>query len=259
MYTHKTLLPCLFVTLSLGATLVNADPITGDFQGPMAGFMGYRNQPVQTPQTQQPTPRSTLPGAGTGHMGGMAGSVGTPNPNQSMPHQSGFGMTQLRIFSSLDTDGDTNISFEEFMTQSDEHVTYRFDIMDVDGDGFLSPSEQQSAHWGRLDDTDVDLVDLNACLSEHQDPGLMYNMYPQDRDAHFETMDVNGDGLISLEEFTEARTDIMATRFDQIDANADDVISKSELDTMLGNMRDHHSIRQECLQEQQDMNELFFE
>ncbi|MEM6887312.1 MAG: EF-hand domain-containing protein [Pseudomonadota bacterium] len=84
---------------------------------------------------------------------------------------------------SLDADGDTSISKEEFSAFS----TFAFDAMDLDKNGSLSAAEvaahADEAAFGRAD------TDENGTVSKDE--------FMQRMDANFEAADQDGDGLLN--------------------------------------------------------------
>ena len=89
----------------------------------------------------------------------------------------------------LDTDGDRSISLEEF--RSHEH---RFLAMDLDGNGVIEFSEARTFHEQKR--------------AERQR-------------ARFDRLDLNSDGLVTLDEAVESR-------FQHLDTNDDGVLSRAD-------------------------------
>ena len=59
----------------------------------------------------------------------------------------------------------------------------------------------------------------------------------------FKDMDQNGDGSVSLGEFTEAHTEMLQKRFRNIDTNNDGSLSQGELDEARQRMKERHGKR----------------
>jgi Ca2+-binding EF-hand superfamily protein len=95
----------------------------------------------------------------------------------------------------LDKDGDGRISREE--AAAAPRLAERFDQVDANHDGFLTPDELKAAHQAM-------------------------------RQAHFARIDTDGDGRISRAE-AQANAPRLAEHFDQVDANHDGFVTKDEL------------------------------
>lgn len=92
------------------------------------------------------------------------------------------------LFKKLDVDKDGLISRDEYRAKN------TFDRYDLDYDGFLSPHEMEQAH-----------------------------LHPQKRDERLNKQDVDGDGIISRNEFTGDDA-----AFARLDKNQDGVISDAD-------------------------------
>lgn len=108
---------------------------------------------------------------------------------------------QNLIFQVFDENGDDQINFQEFvtalsvMTRGDpqEKLQFAFQMYDLDGNGFIDKDEMT-----QIMDSFYKLVGPLVTFS-----GKRYNSPEELVDEFFETMDANGDGKISLQEYKE--------------------------------------------------------
>ena len=117
-----------------------------------------------------------------------------PRPNQFMKD--------------ADQDGDRQLSFEEASNAMPNMTAERFERMDQNGDGQLTPNEIHRAR-ARSGDRDSDRRG--------------------ERGRGFEHVDSNGDGQVSFEELTAVRPNISHERFDGLDKDGDGFLSHEEL------------------------------
>jgi Ca2+-binding EF-hand superfamily protein len=195
-------------------------------------------------------------GGGAGFMGNPGAGDGSGGQFQGR-HQ-GFGPTQraTRIFIRLDVNEDELLSLDEFLARPNDRRANRFDWLDADADGLISRDEYLDAHAMHGGDSVIDLEALHACIGEQM--GDWWTS-PPDRESHFDAMDTNDDGYVDPEEFDLAKTNAITERFNVIDADADSVISPEELSDALGTLRQHRGVRRDCIEEQQDINNLLGE
>lgn len=104
-----------------------------------------------------------------------------------------------------DQNGDRQLSFEEASTAMPHITAERFERMDQNGDGQLTPNEM---HRGRS-------------RGEDGKSGQ--------RGGGFERIDANGDGQVSYEEMTAVRPNMPQERFDGLDKDGDGFLSHEEM------------------------------
>jgi len=111
------------------------------------------------------------------------------------------GFLQDLIFNVFDNNKDGSINFQEFvtalsvMTRGDpnEKLEFAFSMYDLDGNGFIDKEEMT-----QIMESFYKLVGPLVTFS-----GKKYESPQQLVDEFFDTMDANGDGKISLEEYKE--------------------------------------------------------
>jgi hypothetical protein len=99
-----------------------------------------------------------------------------------------------------DTDADDAISLPELQAVRPDVTGERFQELDASGDGLLTPDELRGARW-RLDGRDR---------------------------RQFEDIDTDGDSAISLSELQAASTERTEERFNRMDVNNDGLITMDE-------------------------------
>jgi len=123
----------------------------------------------------------------------------------------------------LDADGDGFVSLEEFLDQRIARADHEFERHDRDGDGLLSEDEARRPERPGHDATEREAV--IACVRET----IADWEGPADVEDHFDAVDLDGDGYISLVEMSTALEARAHDLFDRIDSNADGLISLEEI------------------------------
>ena len=143
------------------------------------------------------------------------GLIGWSIPSSAQP-----GEHAQQMFDSLDTSGDGSISFEEFLKNGRNPV----ERLDSDADGLVSLEEflagkpegrrpgRKRKGRGQSDRPDPTAEQVAKTQAKMQERGM----------TKFEEMDLDGDGLLSALEISEAT-------FLQIDADGNGVLSVAEL------------------------------
>lgn len=120
-------------------------------------------------------------------------SVAAAQPPEKGQHM-GFKPTPERVVKYLDEDGDGLVSLEEFQMPERGARRDRWEELDTDGDGGVSRDEVQGhidEQWQRFESVDANDDDV---------------VTPDEvKAAIFAKLDINGDGYLSADEFTEAR------------------------------------------------------
>lgn len=232
MTTQGIMLPSWILVLAVSATLVEAAPMGAGPRGTNAGNPGMQSHLQQAQRYN---------GSGAGGSGGFA----------AMRH-GGSEARAVRIFGALDSDGNDIITLDEFLARPMERASFRFDLFDTDDDGLISRDEFNIAHTPPLQDTDIDIDALHACIADN----LSGDLYQPDPDARFDEFDSNGDGFIDPDEFSTARTAHATDKFNLLDVDADNALSQLELEGALQYMSERRAIRRNCIEEQRDINEL---
>lgn len=155
-----------------------------------------------------------------------------------------------RLFQKADANGDNTLSQDELLnalsgsdgsTGTSDSVASLFQEMDSDGDGSLSQNEFSS--FGQMFAADSGKALLSAqeeTADTESDTQTQETAYSSDL---FDTLDSDGDGVISESEFTSAlqsqgdgetlSEDDLAELFSTIDANGDSSISAEELSSAM--------------------------
>lgn len=126
-------------------------------------------------------------------------------------------------FEDTDTNGDGAVSLEEFAAPQSDRVAQAFERLDSNGDGVLSREELESRRRNRpqgegpQDRPDRPDRPDRSDRPDRPDP------------AAFQFPDKDGDGSVSLEEFSAMQKDRVAQRFEQLDADGNGTLSKEEL------------------------------
>ena len=157
-----------------------------------------------------------------------------------------------RVFNAVDSNEDGLISKEEFLTKKLEKAALRFDKIDSDSDNLISLDEFKSAihsHW----DESIDRDQLRSCIEAELDIELAALISIEDK---FSTTDSNADGFIDMNEFTASNTVIANNKFDIVDVNNDESITKREMAEALVQLHTFRIVRNNCLQQQQDLSDI---
>ena len=233
------------LVLSLICSVTIADP--------GAAFGVYANGTGSQYQAHHGLQQSTQQSAGV-----QMGTQGFGSQNQQIRnHQQGmqqFGSPagQLRMHRAFDENGDGMITIDEFLMRALTNIDNMFDRHDTDSDGLLTEAEYADMHRYPIAD-DIDQEAFIACVNDGVGAGSMYLLNNQ---MLFADLDANGDGFIDTDEFETARIAFLTDRFSTMDLNADAVITPLELSGALGTMRERRNIHRQCIEEQQDFNEL---
>ncbi|MCH7911349.1 MAG: EF-hand domain-containing protein [Candidatus Hydrogenedentes bacterium] len=151
-----------------------------------------------------------------------------------------------------DRNGDRQLSFEEASAAIPRMTAERFERMDQNGDGQLTPNEMHRwrARGGDRDSEGrgrgsrgFEHVDTNGDgLVSYEEVNAVRHM-PQER---FDRMDEDGDGFLSREELRrdhrrggEGRHGDPARRFEKADANGDGELSFDEFSAVAPRMNEH--------------------
>lgn len=157
-----------------------------------------------------------------------------------------------RIFNALDTDGNDIITLDEYLAKTTEKAAHQFDRIDTDDDRLISLEEFLAVH-DHDDRPDVDRDAVRACVVAQSDADVAER---PDRETRFDALDTNDDGFIDFDEFLVAKTDKATDRFNHIDADGDGGITKQEMAKALMQHHERRSVRRDCVEEQQEVEEL---
>jgi Ca2+-binding EF-hand superfamily protein len=118
------------------------------------------------------------------------------------------------MFKKWDTNGDGVVTKEEAQAASADNLSKRFDQMDLNKDGQLTPDEISKAH-------DMRRTAMREKFAEQ-----------------FKSADKNGDGGLSKEE--AAAMPRIAEHFDELDTNKDGIVTQEELQAHHQHWRGRH-------------------
>ncbi len=128
-----------------------------------------------------------------------------------------------QMFEKMDTDGDKQISLEEFQPPKGGPGSRILENADLDGDGMVTLDEAHKAHADRMAEHRVKMEERNAERQEHMD-------------EVFSEMDSSGDGAVTSE---EVRSHI----FSRMDKNEDGFLSPKEIKRAKKHMREREGRR----------------
>jgi Ca2+-binding EF-hand superfamily protein len=129
-----------------------------------------------------------------------------------------------RLIGHLDTDGDGYVDEDEFIDSRLASVDEQFDRRDMDGDGLLN--EDEASRPRHRDGNPTVREEVIACVRET----IADWEGPHEVEDHFDTVDTDGDGYISLVELSTALQERAYVLFDRIDSNGDGLISLEEVE-----------------------------
>ncbi len=160
-----------------------------------------------------------------------------------------------RIFNALDTDENEIITLDEWVAKPVEKASNQFERIDTDDDGLISLEEFLAVGHDRETDErpDIDREAVRVCVQEHFDFEIPER---PDRETRFNEIDTNGDGFIDLDEYVAAKTQQATDKFHRIDEDADGGITIRELYNALKQLREIKEVRRDCIEEQDDVEEL---
>lgn len=129
------------------------------------------------------------------------------------------------VFSVLDSDGDGNITFQEFIDHVMVIISEDFEAL-ADHRGLVSNEEaNQILHRS---DNPVDVFPGQDSCGRVTEAGLLSEAASHLK-SQFEAMDVDGSGCIQRSELQTYWHHILSEEFEQVDANHDGVIDEEEL------------------------------
>ena len=138
-----------------------------------------------------------------------------------------------------DTDDDGLISEAEFVADHVGDVEERFMHRDTNGDGTLDRDEAGERERPGMD---INIEELRACIAS-------YGEDPDDDRNRFDIADTDGDGLLTLLEFSTYLQERAYVLFARLDANVDGYISPDELQADMDERDNHRRIVKACMEE----------
>ncbi|MBQ74004.1 MAG: calmodulin [Gammaproteobacteria bacterium] len=129
-----------------------------------------------------------------------------------------------QLFDKMDTDGDKQISLEEFQPPKGGPGSKMLESADLDEDGMVTLDEAHNAHADRIAEHQAKMAERIAGKKEQLD-------------EMFSEMDSNGDGAVTSE---EVRTHI----FSRMDKNEDGFLSPKELKRAKNHRREREDRRE---------------
>lgn len=146
---------------------------------------------------------------------------------------------QRSLINRADADGDGNVSEAEFVDLQTANTESRFAHRDRNADGSLDRDEAGERERPGLD---IDIEALRACIAS-------YGEDPDDDMDRFTAADLDGDGLLSLVEFSTYLQQRAYVLFDRIDTNDDGYISPEEVQADHDERENHRRIVKACMEE----------
>jgi Ca2+-binding EF-hand superfamily protein len=126
-------------------------------------------------------------------------------------------------FSRIDTNGSAGIDTNEYTAATSQVASINFQEVDANGDGVISKREADGMPFSLKEiygDVDADR-DSNVSTVEYQAASV--NLL---RGMSFESIDWDGDGIISTNEASELP--VLAEAYDRVDTDDDGLISRKE-------------------------------
>ena len=175
-------------------------------------------------------------------------------PPQGEGHSGGRGHGQpdaTAILGRMDFDGNGEVTVDDFVSRSLGHVDRHFARLDKDDDGLISVDEFSSRRSHRVPDESIDQDALKLCVEESTGLSLKERLEPAEL---FGEIDADGDGSLTIDEFTAHKTAHATERFSELDADEDGVISEAEITAHMAERKTLHEARKSCIEEQSLMD-----
>jgi hypothetical protein len=121
------------------------------------------------------------------------------------------GKQGIKVVEHLDTDGDGQVSFEEFQPRNDR--SHRMlELADQDGDGALTLDEMEQARAAKMVEKQIEMAERMAAGAERMEQNFIAmdtdgsgTVTPMEMRQHsFNKLDKNEDGYITADEFKQA-------------------------------------------------------
>ncbi|WP_199610992.1 EF-hand domain-containing protein [Flocculibacter collagenilyticus] len=163
--------------------------------------------------------------------------VSTPAHAKAGGH-GGPGKGGMHKFMKVDTNQDGMLDLTEMTTAAQLKAEKKLERVDADDNGSVSFEEYTATRRGGADLTEYaeDIIQCVTDLKEElgsttiQIPSVDDFKTPQ---ARFDSKDTNSDGMIDLSEAQAAATAKATEKFEKLDADEDELVTKTEI-------RDHH-------------------
>lgn len=147
---------------------------------------------------------------------------------------------------SLDADGDGVVTQEEFIAAKAVRTERRFERLDSNSDGQITPDDLSDLPQP----PDVDRDALRACVEESL--GIELPAPPVDG-SRFDNADLNGDGAVTLDEALTGSETAAIERFERLDTNVDGLLQTDELRKAKRRAGKLRQTRRQCRDEQEDI------
>ncbi len=165
--------------------------------------------------------------------------------------EKGTGGPVTRALAQIDTDGDGQLSLDEFVEARLARAEERFLTLDTDGDGLVTPDDFDGERPEPPEGFDRDAFE--ACVEEAIGRELPERSEPGDGSLG---ADLDGDGAISIDEMLLNTEDRAVTRFDILDRDDDGFVSAREFRRKLRAMARLREVRRDCRDEVSDVAAL---